>query len=69
MRDSKIRIKVERIIGRKLLPGEIIHHKNRDPNDNSLNNLEVLTKEEHKILTFKGKDALRYFRSKNKCQP
>jgi hypothetical protein len=34
-------------IGRLLLPDEIIHHKNEDPSDDRIENLEVVTRAEH----------------------
>lgn len=38
---------VEQAIGRKLLPSEVVHHKNGDKTDNRLDNLEVMTRAEH----------------------
>lgn len=44
------RLVAEQMIGRDLVPGEIVHHKNRKRWDNRPENLEVLTKEEHGLL-------------------
>lgn len=43
----RYRLVVEQSIGRYLLPHEIVHHKNDDPTDDRLENLEVLTRREH----------------------
>lgn len=41
------RILAEQMIGRRLLKDEIVHHKNGIRWDNSLENLQVMTKFEH----------------------
>lgn len=41
------RIVMEQLLGRKLLPGEIVHHKNDCKRDNSPGNLQVMTQSEH----------------------
>jgi len=37
----------EKIIGRPLRKGEVVHHKNGDPGDNRRENLQVMTQTEH----------------------
>lgn len=44
------RIVAETKIGRRLLPGEIVHHENEDRQDNRPENLSVVTRFEHKVL-------------------
>ena len=43
-------------IGRQLLEGEVIHHKNRDLLDNRLENLDFLSREEHNHLHLPERD-------------
>lgn len=41
------RVIAEQILGRKLLPGEIVHHRDHNKHNNSPDNLEVMTQSEH----------------------
>lgn len=41
------RVEMERILGRKLKPGEVVHHIDGDKRNNSPNNLKVMTRSEH----------------------
>ena len=41
------RIVAEEMLGRDLLPGEIVHHKDHDKRNNDPLNLEVMTQSEH----------------------
>jgi hypothetical protein len=55
---------LEKKLGRKLKPWEEAHHKNHNSNDDRPENLEPLSKREHTIETFKGKNALYKFKKK-----
>jgi len=44
------RVKAEEKLGRQLLPGEIVHHKDGDKWNNHPDNLEVMTQAEHARL-------------------
>lgn len=41
------RVVAERKIGRKLMPGEIVHHKDGDGKNNNEDNLSVITQSNH----------------------
>jgi hypothetical protein len=47
------RIVAEKKIGRKLKKGEIVHHKDGNPQNNKPNNLLVMTQAEHAALHLK----------------
>lgn len=49
----------ERKLGRKLSPGEVVHHKNRDKTDNRRSNLHVFKSQKTHHATHK-KDKKRY---------
>ena len=38
---------IQEIIGRELMRDEVVHHKNGNPSDNRIENLEVMTLSEH----------------------
>ena len=44
------RVIAEKILGRKLSPNEIIHHIDGDKSNNSPDNLQVMTRQEHAKL-------------------
>jgi hypothetical protein len=59
------REKIEKAIGRKLTDDEVVHHRDRNPDNNRLVNLMVVTKYEHYLIHKKSKDAYyKYIRKK-----
>lgn len=46
----KHRMLVEKMLGRKLLDWEIVHHKDGNNRNNNLNNLQVMSQSEHERL-------------------
>lgn len=44
------RVVMENILGRLLLPGEVVHHKDRDGHNNEPGNLELMTSGTHAAL-------------------
>ena len=64
------RLIAEQKIGRKLLPGEVVHHINNQTTDNRPENLEVMSIGSHMSHHNKGKKTPgieRNFRKDKKC--
>jgi len=59
---KRSREKLEKKLGRKLKKNERCHHKDHNPENDDPENLEAMTKHEHNIETFKGKNALYKYR-------
>lgn len=53
------RIVMENFLGRKLSPEEEVHHKDGDPLNNNIDNLQVMTKSEH--LKIHAEENRKYF--------
>jgi hypothetical protein len=47
----------EEMLGRRLLPDEVVHHKNEDKTDNDPGNLEVMTRAKHGLLHARIREA------------
>lgn len=48
------RLIMEDFIGRRLGRDEVVHHKNGDPSDDSIENLQVISRSDHAKLHMKG---------------
>lgn len=53
------RLVMERHIGRRIRPDEVVHHKNHDRADNRIENLELLTFKEHAALHMRERHQLK----------
>lgn len=47
---ARSRVVMEEHLGRRLLSTEVVHHINRDPSDDRLENLQVVSHAEHKRI-------------------
>lgn len=61
----KSRKAYEKILGVKLKKHERVHHKDHNNENDEKSNLQVLTKTEHDILHFKGRNAMYKYRKKH----
>jgi len=50
LREREHRLTVEEVLGRPLLPSEIVHHRNGNRSDNRPENLEVMSSRDHGLL-------------------
>lgn len=59
---------IEAILNRKLFYGETIHHVNGDTLDNSVNNLVVMTRSEHKVCHYSLQNCIAKLFSKGNVE-
>jgi len=57
---------MEKILGRKLLPTEIIHHRDENPRNNDPDNLELHTRATHAAQHSRGRTATNETRKKQR---
>jgi hypothetical protein len=58
------RVMAEMKLGRELLKGEVVHHINENPQDNSLDNLQITTQSKHAKEHMMGNTHDRDYRRK-----
>ena len=51
----------EEIFNKKILKGEVVHHINGDSEDNSINNLAIMNKAEHKRCHYSLQECIKIF--------
>lgn len=64
----RYRLLMESLVGRFLLPSEIVHHKNHDPGDDRPDNLEIMSADRHNRLhATQLRNSGRWARKHDRC--